>query len=248
MLRPVAAIRRPTRRAAAAGGLASVRWGGRLALRYASWILLVCIAWTAWGGSRVACGLDSGAPWLGGRGAATSGVVDVFDSTLGFPGEGPEGLRIASLNVTAWTSWLAVAAVEAPAADIWLLQEHKLTAESDIDRARVEMSRMGMTAVLDCGVETEAGGKSSGAAVAFSQHAEMVQQLSIAPRPSHRAKGARLKMRGLEMVAWSVYGDDKDEVITRQVVLEVVASVPADVPVVIGGGLQRLAGPGCGLA
>ena len=34
---------------------------------------------------------------------------------------------------------------------------------------------------------------------------------------------------------WSVYGDDKDEVITKQVVLEVVASVPVDVPVVIGG-------------
>ena len=70
------------------------------------------------------------------------------------------------------------------------------------------MSRLGMTAVFDPGVVTEAGGKSSGAAVAFSQHVQLVQELSVGANLSHRAKGARVRMRGLESVVWSVYGVD----------------------------------------
>ena len=93
-------------------------------------------------------GLLLAAQMLAGAEAAAAVAEAVFDASLGYPGEGPEALRIATLNVTAWASWRAVAEVEAPAADIWLLQEHKLTSESEIGRAKGEMSRIGLTAVL----------------------------------------------------------------------------------------------------
>ena len=92
-----------------------------------------------WRAAPGAGGLLLAAQLLAGAEAVAAVAKAVFNASLGFPGEGPEGLRIATLNVTAWASWKAVAEVEAPAADIWLLQEHKLTSKSELGKAKVDM-------------------------------------------------------------------------------------------------------------
>ena len=42
-------------------------------------------------------------------------------------------------------------------------------------------------------------------------------------------------MRGLEVQLWALYGDDRDPVVSRQVLTDVLANSSSQVPVVIGG-------------
>ena len=62
---------------------------------------------------------------------------EAFNSSLGFPGEGPpQTLKISTLNVTAWSSWVEAAPREEAAADLWLLQEHKIADRCKIAEAK----------------------------------------------------------------------------------------------------------------
>ena len=74
---------------------------------------------------------------------------------------------------------MAAAEVEAPGADVWLLQERKLYKDVELAEARKSMARQGYTAVFASGVFTEAGGRSSGTAVFFSHHAELLHQQGL---------------------------------------------------------------------
>ena len=126
----------------------------------------------------------------------------LFDGTLGFPGEGPQPkqlLRIATLNVTSWTSWKEVAGMEAAGADVWLFQEHRLMSVDEIARARSYMQRLGLTAIFSPAVATELGGRSSGTGIAFSLHAELIEEMRVPVQTRHRATGARVRVRGLEL-------------------------------------------------
>ena len=49
-------------------------------------------------------------------------------------------LRVGSLNVTAWASWAAAASQEQDAAQVWLLQEHKLTNRAEIKAAKLDIA------------------------------------------------------------------------------------------------------------
>ena len=71
-------------------------------------------------------------------------LEESFDGTLGFPGEGPsgklEGIRFGTLNATCWNSWEEAAKVEQQAADVWVVQEHKLCCPRQIRRIRTQLN------------------------------------------------------------------------------------------------------------
>ena len=78
-----------------------------------------------------------------------------FNATLGFPGEGPPAggdgcLHIASLNVTAWSTWEDLAAErEMDQAGVWLLQEHKVHERGRIAGIRKALNRKGIASVFN---------------------------------------------------------------------------------------------------
>ena len=80
----------------------------------------------------------------------------------------------------------------------------------EIARARSFMNSIGLTAVFSPAVATELGGRSSGTGIAFSLHAELIEELKVPVQTRHRATGARVRVRGLELQLWALYGHDRD--------------------------------------
>ena len=164
-----------------------------------------------------------------------------FDSSLGFPGEGPAGasrggrvaavssttgastLSIGTLNVTSWATWKRVQRQEAVAAQVWMIQEHKVCNGFKLRDAKKELAKGGWSSVFEPGIRTADGGFSSGVAVLVNQAANLVEELRIS-HLARRAVGAVFGHGGLRMAAWSLYGDTYDCKATEQGLKDALAS------------------------
>ena len=138
------------------------------------------------------------------------------------------------LSITAWSCWAAAAKVEEGEADVWLLQEHKLVSDAEVDKAKQELSRRGMAGVFSRGITTDAGGRSSGTAVIFGHHVDALGEVLAPGKLRHRATGVRLRVRGRELLLWSLYGHDRDDAITQQLIKDVARVSSPCLPTVIG--------------
>ena len=181
----------------------------------------------AWSSARAACWRRS--PFL----------QEVFDSTLGFPGEGPSAakalscLSICTLNVTEWSSWLRVMPVEADLGHIWLIQEHKVVDRKLIGQAKHKLRGMGWHSVFADGRITGKGGRSSGMAVIVRSTCDVLQELFINGTCS-RAKGAVIAAGPLQLTVWSIYGDCFDSEASKQVLRDIINASPAGLSLIIG--------------
>ena len=98
-----------------------------------------------------------------------------FDSTRGFPGEGPRGgpgqvklTYLTSSNVTAWSSARkALDNKSPPRANFLLLQEHKLSTTKAIEIAKKYLSKLGYESHFGAARTTSKKGVSAGTALAW---------------------------------------------------------------------------------
>ena len=137
----------------------------------------------------------------------------MFDATRGYPGEGPESrtsedpsVVLSTANVTAWSSFINQKEFEKGHA-VWCLQETKLWNRTQVRKARAWAAKKGLAAHFSLAVKTPKGGVSGGTAVVWDmQRVHFGASLETGSFPSHRATGVLLKVGGLEVEVWSVYG------------------------------------------
>ena len=97
-----------------------------------------------------------------------------FDSTCGFPGEGP--LNIVSMNVTAWSSFEVCLNINSlNQFDIICIQEHRIDDDGRIEAANRTVDRHGFRGCFQKCVVTEANGKSAGVAILWKKHISVCQ-------------------------------------------------------------------------
>ena len=221
-------------------------WRGWLPGALVLLALLVAVAWGA-GGS----GLLRAENWqeVAELPALHWTVRREFDASLGFPGEGPSPgaavaklLKVATLNVTCWNSWEAAATVEQEQAAIWLLQEHKITCELRIEGIRRFLGKKGFSTVFGPGIVTDKGGSSCGTAILMNHHCDVLERYKAPARLGHRAAGARVRAAGVEFQLWSVYGCDRDRLVTQELLKSIVAGASAEAPLLIGGDFNATPG------
>ena len=99
---------------------------------------------------------------------------------------------------------------------------------------RKRLARRGVTSVFSRGLRAEKLGRSSGVAVLFPQSFDVLRELRI-ERNSHRAVGAVVQVGKLQLQYWSIYGSDKDQLVTQQVLEDAVSASARDLPLLIGG-------------
>ena len=116
-----------------------------------------------------------------------------FDSTKGFPGEGPAAesrpavVPLVTLNVTAWSTWKEVFERESKEAQIWMLQEHKIKSVGSIKAAKKAMRAAGWASVFTKAATTAAGGASGGTAILVRDHWDVTEVRRISGPAAHRA-------------------------------------------------------------
>ena len=125
--------------------------------------------------------------------------------------------------------------MEAGKADIWLLQEHKVVEPDAITRIRKKLGKQGTSSVFGPAAFTAKRGRSSGTAILLGQHWDVLEELKAPSGREHRATGARVWAGGMELQLWSIYGDDRDAVVTEQIVEEILQSSSSVLPLVLGG-------------
>ena len=143
----------------------------------------------------------------------------IFDSTLGFPGEGPECVVIGSANTTHWSSFLgaelwAGCGGVAPAA--WCLQETKLARKADVTKAKGIADSKGWGALFGPAVVTDKLGISAGTGVLWQREvfggaeAERRRCRDPGARPSQACSAALAALQvlfGFTTAAWNYCGD-----------------------------------------
>ena len=130
---------------------------------------------------------------------------------------------------------MAAAEREISSAHLCFVQEHKIVDDAGLDAARGQLAKLGYEARFSKAVRTELGGRSCGTALLLGTHWDFVAELRPPKGLEHRATGAIVKLKGVELQAWSVYGHDRDPVVTRQLVLEVVQAASSELPLLVGG-------------
>ncbi len=169
-----------------------------------------------------------------------------FDSTLGFPGEGPASaeapilrLKVSTANVTAWQSFLS-ADLPISESHVWLIQEHRLCTEREIKKARELMAARRFVSTFGKAVRTDKGGASSGTAVLRNQdiaegQAEATKLLAVG-QYAHRICWQLVQLGAVSVLMISVYGKTGDAVYTKGLVDWVCGTVQGiRFPVVIRG-------------
>ena len=78
-------------------------------------------------------------------------------------------LTIATANVTAWNSFRDSGLVQQMGADVWCIQEHKLTTRAQVSRERTWLKQQNMHSSFGRAKITAKGGASAGTAVIWAQ-------------------------------------------------------------------------------
>jgi exonuclease III len=137
-----------------------------------------------------------------------------FDSTKGFPGEGPprSDIRVVTLNANANGSALRFIKNHGAEVDIFLLQEIKVAhepkkqgAECPVEVFRDKLLKMGFKSTVAGARVTEKNGRSGGVAIAWRGHLNVTSPLVLHP---HRAVSVDLHTHGAgDINLVCVYGD-----------------------------------------
>jgi exonuclease III len=136
-----------------------------------------------------------------------------FDSTKGYPGEGPPraDIRVVTLNANSGSSAVRFIKNHGGEVDIFLLQETKVTlevrgnGECPVEAFKDKLLRLGFKSAVAPGRVTDKGGKSGGVAIAWRGHLNITNPQVLL---QHRAISVELHTHGAgDIHLVCVYGD-----------------------------------------
>lgn len=148
-----------------------------------------------------------------------------FDSTCGYPGEGPpqaKFLDICTANVTAWRSGLLALKAGDWSPSICCLQEHRLCSQNEIDSARAKHGRSGGTGII------------------WKSHirATSTQSMELPNAAQNRATAVNFQLLGMPpFTLVSIYGHVDSQQHTLELLNSIVAST-TNINFVIAGGVN----------